>query len=159
MCGKIMMKLYRLLEISTVTDHMSGKLPLILQKILYLMVNHRRNTVDFIIGSHHGFRTALCNGLAERLQIIFMLISFIQRRRSGNPVFFHIVCVKMFQSCRTLDIKRIVSFHSLNIRRCHLSCKARILSIGLFRSAPSRITLHINGRCPAAKTSPVVSLI
>ena len=159
MCGKIMMKLYRLLEISTVTDHMSGKLPLILQKILYLMVNHRRNTVDFIIGSHHGFRTALCNCLAERLQIIFMLISFINGGRYGNTILLHIIRIKVLQGCRTPDIKRIVSFHSLNVRRCHLSCKARILSIGLFRSAPSRITLHINGRCPAAKTSPVVSLI
>ena len=159
MCGKIMMKLYRLLEISTVTDHMSGKLPLILQKILYLMVNHRRNTINLIIRSHHGFRTALCNGLAERLQIIFMLISFINGGRYGNTILLHIIRIKVLQGCRTLDIKRIVSFHSLNIRRCHLSCKARILSIGLFRSAPSRITLHINGRCPAAKTSPVVPLI
>ena len=72
-----MMKLHGLFKIAAIADHMPRKSPFALHDIQNLMIQNRRNAVNLIIGGHNCLRTALCDCSAERLQIILVLISFI----------------------------------------------------------------------------------
>ena len=153
-----MMKLHSLYHITAVTYDMPPQMIGVLQKLLHIRVTDCRNTVDFVICRHDRFCTAFFNAAAKRLHVIFEFIPQGYGGRCGYPVPLRIVRIKMLECCPAADILCIRTTHAPDICSRCFSGQVRILSVSLLGSAPSRVTLHINRRCPPAYPRQLLSL-
>ena len=152
-----MMAVHGLLHIAAITDNVMDP-PLLLCKLLHLMIQDCRHTVDLIVRRHHCLGTALHNGAAKRLQIIFIFVARIDGGGFPHTTILYIIRIEMLERCTAPDMFPVTA-HSLNICGCHLPGKIRILPICLLGTSPSRITFHVDRRRPQTQTSSASFLL
>ncbi|MNE33436.1 hypothetical protein D3C80_1271060 [compost metagenome] len=97
-------------------------------------------------------RAALNEGGLKCGLIIFLHITRINARRAAAAIDFIIISDKVLQRCDRFEIVRMIALHALHKRSRQLTCKLRVLSVGLLCSAPARITLHVYRWRPERKT-------
>src|SRR3954467_5219111 len=120
----------------------------------------RRRTVDTVIGTHDGIRSALSQSRLECIQIgvvevlvAYLCVEVMSRR------FRAAVDGEVLRSGHRFEVMRIIPLHSLDERNPHPRGQVGIFTIGLLPAPPPGIAKDVNVRRPEGQAIVAAMII